>query len=869
MGSSVLRRLSGDDSRTAFLMLASLRSHLMRQRVLTLLTMLVIGLSVALVIALSLSSHSVEMALTRSASALRGSADLEVTAGAVGMPESLLEAISGVTGVVAAAPLIETTVRVSGGPRDGQAIRILGVDLLADQSVRSYTVIQRSLHVTDPLMLVAKSDSVILSEALVKQLGVAEGDSFTVRSSFGERPLVVRGLLAAGGVGDAYAGQVAVMDVYALQALLERQGWLDRIDLVLDPKCNAAETQAAVAAKVDGIATVRRPDPGEYGLAGAAISTLRFIANLVTLVGVLVSALLCYAAVAASVDRRTRLFALLRAAGLETRRIRRLVYLDSLAVGIAGVVVGIPLGIWLSRGLAGVFSRTSDLLEGIEIKPPSVSLLVLLLGAAVGIGVSQISAALAARRSTRLPPHAAIASGRGLYSEANSRPPGLAWISTAILLVTWLVFWVAPIPVSSTYRAAILFVLGTALLWTAVGPLLAVLLPLFRAWVERLTPGIGRVAIGSLSMRLNQTRIAVASIAALLATTSSLWILVVSLAETFDRSVSTRGGAVITANDMIDTRNSDVLKESTVRKIGETPGVSAIFRHYLAHVIYRGEDVGLNASSSKVLAERRGFDLTERVGSDLEVARALESGGVIIFDAFQRHFGVNLGDLIELDTPHGRRGFPVVGIRPTSQTGRAGGIQMDIATFDRYWSRPGVSNLIVWTSGVQQEVLDEIQRRAGGDQALFFVRGDQMDRVAQDILGRYSRLVYGLLTLVVLMAGAAVAGLLGGASKDLRADMALLQCLGASRSQLLKLVLVESSSVGLAGILAGLAMAFIFDTVLGAILSEEFGWIISWKIRPADLTLLVVGSIGTSALIGLVAAVRLQRGVEWNSLTPE
>ena len=315
----MLRRAVGDDSRLPFIVLASLRSHLMRQPLLTVLTTLVVALSVALVIALGLSSRSVEQALSKSADALRGHADLEVTAGAVGMPESLLETISGLPGIKAAAPVIETTVRIVGGPKDGRPLRILGVDLLADQSVRSYTVVQRSLHVLDPLMLVAKSDSVIISEILARQLGVSEGDTFKVRSTSGEHPLVVRGLLAEGGVGDAYAGQLAVMDVYALQALLQREGWLDRIDLRAGPGRERRRGEGPVAAKVRGIATVRQPDPGNQ-LAGAAISTLRFIANVIALVGVLVSALLCYAAMAASVDRRTRLFALLRAAGLEAKR---------------------------------------------------------------------------------------------------------------------------------------------------------------------------------------------------------------------------------------------------------------------------------------------------------------------------------------------------------------------------------------------------------------------------------------------------------------------------------------------------------------------------------------------------------------------
>ena len=62
----MLGRIVGDESRLAFLPLASLRSQLIRQPGLTILTMLAIALSVALVIALVLSSRSVERALSSS-----------------------------------------------------------------------------------------------------------------------------------------------------------------------------------------------------------------------------------------------------------------------------------------------------------------------------------------------------------------------------------------------------------------------------------------------------------------------------------------------------------------------------------------------------------------------------------------------------------------------------------------------------------------------------------------------------------------------------------------------------------------------------------------------------------------------------------
>ena len=865
----MLGRIVGDESRLAFLPLASLRSQLIRQPGLTILTMLAIALSVALVIALVLSSRSVERALSSSAEALRGRADLEVTAGAVGMPESLLDEISGLPGIAAAAPVIQTTVRIVGGPKDGRPVRIIGVDLLADQSVRSYTVIQRSLHVLDPLMLVAKSDSVIVSEILARELKLSEGDAFTVRSAVGERPIVVRGLLAAGGVGDAYASQVAVMDVYALQAMLQRQGWLDRIDLVLAPGASVAEVRARVAEKVEGVASVREPDPGNQ-LAGEAISMLRFIVSVVALFGVLVSALMCYAAVASSVDRRTRVFALFQAAGLEAKNVHRLVRLDALVIAIGGVVVGTPVGIWLSTVFAAIFSQTSNWLAGLEVKPAPASPAVILLGAGVGIGVGQIAGALASRRSTRLAPHEAMAGGRGLGFEPANRPAARAWWPALLVLCAWLVAWKAPLPIAGTHRAAILFALGIALLWTSIGPFLALVLPSFRAIAQRLAPGIGAVASESLLMRLNQTRITVASIAALVAATSSIWIVTVSVVETLDQGGSLHGATQITANDFMDQSHRDLIRDGTVREVVNTPGIVAVSLGYGTQTIFRGEPIRIGGITSEIWAQRLGFGLTDQVAPDADIAHALQAGGVIAYETFRRHFGKTVGDSVELDTPLGKRAFPIVGVRPVyNNTSSTGGLIMDLATFDRYWPRAGATSLLVWTRGDDREVLDEVQRRAGVIQPLFFIRGEDLERFGRDTLARYSGLIDGLVCLIGLFAGAAVVNLLAGASAELRGDMALLQCLGAARRQLLGLVLIEGLALGLAGVVAGLLFAAAFAVPLGSLFTEQFGWVISWSFHPVELVLLAACTLGISALVGLVAATRLRRAIAWSALAPE
>src|SRR5262249_18844 len=196
--------------------------------------------------------------------------------------------------------------------------------------------------------------------------------------------------------------------------------------------------------------------------------------------------------------------------------------------------------------------------------------------------------------------------------------------------------------------------------------------------------------------------------------------------------------------------------------VAATPGVEAVAKHYASEVMYRGERIRVSAITTSVIEARIGFDLTEQVGSEQDVARGLGAGGVIVYEAFRRHFGVSPGDTITLDTPRGKQSFPVVGVETAYVTGKTGGIQMDLETFDRYWSRPGYLNLIVWTTAPQDHVLDDIQRRVGSAQPLFFLPAQQADRIAQVVLGQYVGLIYGLLGIVVALAGAAVVNLLVG-----------------------------------------------------------------------------------------------------------
>jgi ABC-type lipoprotein release transport system permease subunit len=157
-------------------LLLAIRTHTGRQRALTALTVLAIATSVALATGLEASSRSVERELERTADELSGAAEIEVTGGTLGVPEVALARAAAVPGVRVAAPLVEVTVRIRSGPGTGEALHVIGVDLLTDPDVRTYAWSGAAVELQDPLRMLARLDSVIVTESFAARFGIVPGD---------------------------------------------------------------------------------------------------------------------------------------------------------------------------------------------------------------------------------------------------------------------------------------------------------------------------------------------------------------------------------------------------------------------------------------------------------------------------------------------------------------------------------------------------------------------------------------------------------------------------------------------------------------------------------------------------------------------
>lgn len=104
---------------------------------------------------------------------------------------------------------------------------ILGTDTLQDHNVRTYSMKDESADIPDPLLFLAKGDSIPLTQALADREGVKIDDRIDIQTVQRVERFRVRGLLKPDGPAKAMSGDVAIMDIYAAQTASGKEGRID------------------------------------------------------------------------------------------------------------------------------------------------------------------------------------------------------------------------------------------------------------------------------------------------------------------------------------------------------------------------------------------------------------------------------------------------------------------------------------------------------------------------------------------------------------------------------------------------------------------------------------------------------------------
>lgn len=242
--------------------------------------------------------------------------------------------------------------------------------------------------------------------------------------------------------------------------------------------------------------------------------------------------------------------------------------------------------------------------------------------------------------------------------------------------------------------------------------------------------------------------------------------------------------------------------------------------------------------------------------------------GIVLERTLARVLRIGVGDHLSVRGLDGQRhNLPVTGIADESDQGPYPAVTPGIA-----WALPGaVSAIEPETSHTELLVGLRLSDPGASDffvqQVVTVLGGDHVDRVstwrqaraAMEVDSRLLGLLLGMFGVVALVAAAlAIGNATGGRILSLLQDLALLKALGFTPAQIRRMLLLEQTLLGVAGVLAG--------GVLGSILTDSslsqrlFGSVTGTATAPLSLGRLALCALATLATVVVATLPPAWRG---------
>src|SRR5213596_2730233 len=800
------------------------------------LTVLAVAWGVALVAGVWLANRAVLRAFVEVIDTMAGRAALEVVAGEGGLfPEGVAATVGTVPGVEAAVPSVKGAAYADGG----ELLTVYGVDLTGDAPERVYGA---RLELDDPLVFLARADSIALARPFAAAHGLALGDRIELATPVGRRALTLRGLLDAEGVARAYGGNVAVMDLFAAEELFTRRGFITGVDVVVAPDADVREVAEVIVALLPAGLRVEAPAQRQADLRRVTDS-LRVALQALGLFGLVAAFLITFNRLSTVFEERAWQLGVLRAVGLRTGAVWRALLGESLLVGAAGVALGIPFGLGLGRLLVPVIATASAVANKL-VAPPAVLAPepgALLVAGALGLVTAVLAAVLPAWRAAR------VAVAETMRSRGSESPGGGGRV-----------LWVL--------RGLALAAVGTAL---AARPAVHAASFLLGAGSRRLAGPVGRLAAASLLHNPRRTALTVATLGVGLGCVVWFW----TMAQSFRTSLvdalsaAVRADLVVTSAHVTSGYVEAPVSEEVAARLAAVPGVAAVIGSRVVDWPHDGRRIAIEAFDARYFADA-GLGRWPLARQQITAVWNRVAGGeaAIVSANFLVNFGARVGDSVVLETPSGPLAL-VIGGATAAFESPAGTLQMSREVFTRYWRDRQVNRVGVYLAPGAD--VAAVRAAIARDLAPAY---DLRILSARELIGYYAAQVgRAFAPLHVLSATVLLVTLLGVADTLLAAVLGRTRELGAARAvgirraALVRMVFLEALLLG--GL--GLALAVISGVGLAALWVHEtlpylLGWVLELHLPYRELPVLAALTIavaGAAAMLPARRAARLEPGL--------
>jgi len=728
--------------------------ELWSQRGRSLLSLLALALSVGLVIATASISALMRASVAAPAPPLIRPGELLWISSAYDvdydLPADLAAQIEPVAGVAGVQPVLRRPVRVS-TPR-ADTLTLLGVEPAAYFDFHDLDLAAGILPSAEAPGLVA-----LAPWAYVRDLSL--GSPITLTTPVGDVPLPLTGLIEVETLVSAQQGLVLYAPLDTVAELFRVHDAITSLEVRLEPSASLRGVRAELEQMLGpayAVSGAAQPGSGPQLWQRLVMGTLLFVDGLV-LVG---SAMLVYAVFATATRSRRRQVGLLRSAGAQRQQVMALFVAEAAALGLAGSGLGVLLGLLLAR--VGAFL----VLAGTENpSAPPLPAGSLLLAVTLGLLASLSGSVGPAIRAAWLSPLAA------LYDSPAQ-----------------------PAPRSS----------GTGPGWAP-------------AFLIRRFPVTAHLAAANLARQRSRTLLLVSALALILAmalgSVGVLSLLGEELAAALDRLT---GGDYLVLPGLTTISLRELAGQDTSDVPPLDPGLLAALEAMGDRVWLMGgttadvEALQVFPGQPTILLDVEGYarmgGFRFQAGDWPTVLEAFRQGpAVLLAPVVARRLGVELGDVVRLDTPHGPVDFRVAGIGDSEFTTSV----LDLEDGATYLGANEVNAVMVQArpgnspETTRRLLLDAVQTHGGTLVPL--------SQASAQLRAVFSQARLSISLLIALAGLVAMLGVVNAALSSVaerRREIGLLRAVGATQPQVIRLLLSEMALLGGAAALAGTVLGW-------------------------------------------------------------
>lgn len=320
------------------------------------------------------------------------------------IPDSLVAGVAAMPGVTEAVGEVSGFARVA--TADGEVVGIDGPPKFGASLIDSISTPWRIAEGTFP----SGPDQVVIDRLSADQGDIEVGDTVTVTAQAGAREFTIAGIVTFGDADTSGGANWALFDLQTAQDFVIGQpGLLDAITVVgdgsVDNQALAQSIQSGLGSDDIEVLTGQEIIDENQSAVEEGLSFFTIFLTIFAAISLFVGSFIIFNVFSISAAQRQKENALLRAIGASRSQVTRVLFVEALAVGILGGVLGFVGGVLLAVTIMRVLEAAGFALSDTSlVVQPSV----LITSLVVGIVVTMLCAIVPAIRSGRVPPLAAM-----------------------------------------------------------------------------------------------------------------------------------------------------------------------------------------------------------------------------------------------------------------------------------------------------------------------------------------------------------------------------------------------------------------------------------------------------------------------------